>query len=132
MAIILFTAPAPNPGDYWCTPPTDLPENYTVDWIAQAHPVRYDNHNHSKINYCEVYTEMWNNPLDYFGRNYTQIDTTNFTTKKCQHFTFHPNFHSLAADFSLICGRELLIPLSQCFHIFGLLVGGILAYFLLK
>lgn len=132
MAIILFTAPAPNPGDFWCTPPSDLPENYKADWIANAHPVRQDNHNNLKINFCEVYSEIFNNPLNYLGKNDTKLNTTNFTARKCQNFTFHPDYHSLVADFGLVCGRQLLVPLSQCFHIFGLLVGGILAYYLLK
>lgn len=151
MAIILFTAPAPNPGiflsylkkiclndhilwtgDFWCTPPSHLPGEYTADWIARAHPIKVDYHNRSSIDYCEVFTEFWENPLKYFGPNHTIIDTKNLNTRKCANYTFNPNYHSMVADFNLVCGRELLVPLSQCFHIFGLLVGGIIAYFLLK
>ncbi|XP_031635382.1 organic cation transporter-like protein isoform X2 [Contarinia nasturtii] len=110
MAIIIFTAP------------------------ARAHPHKLDKHNRTFVDYCEVFTELWNSPLEYFNTpNQTSlIETKNFTTMKCTHFTFKPEYHSLVADFKLICGRELLLPLSQCFHIFGLLVGGIVAYFLLK
>lgn len=132
MAIIIFTAKSPNPGDVWCTPPADLPAEYQKDWISKAHPVTYDSDNISHTNYCNVYTELYNNPLDYFGPNYTQIDTSNFTTSKCTNFTFNPNFHSLVVEFNLVCGRDLLVSLSQCFHIGGLLVGGIVAYFILK
>lgn len=119
-------------GDYWCTPPAELPAKYTADWIARAHPIKIDHHNHSKIDYCHVYAEYWENPLRYFGPNHTIIDTTNLPTIKCTNYSFNPAFNSLVADFGLICGRELLVPLSQCFHIFGLLIGGIVAYFMLK
>lgn len=132
MAIIIFTAPAPNPGDYWCTPPENFPAEYTADWIARAHPVKIDRHNRSQIDYCRVFSDFWEKPSNYFGPNHTQIDTTNLTTIKCKNYTYHPEYHSLVAEFNLICGRELLLPLTQCFHIFGLLVGGIVAYFTLK
>lgn len=132
MAIVLFSASSPDPGDFWCTPPAKLPAEYTSDWIARAHPVKMDHHNRSKIDYCQVYTEYWENPLKYFGPNHTKIDKKNLTTTKCKNYSFNPDFNSLVADFGLICGRELLVPLSQCFHIFGLLVGGIVAYFMLK
>ncbi|XP_055297446.1 organic cation transporter protein-like [Sitodiplosis mosellana] len=132
MAIVLFSASSPNPGDFWCTPPANLTAEFEKDWIARAHAIKMDHHNHPKINYCEVYTEYWENPLKYFGPNHTTIDTKHLPTRKCTNYTFNPKFHSLVADFGLICGRELLVPLSQCFHIFGLLVGGIIAYFMLK
>lgn len=103
-----------------------------MDWIARAHPIIVDHHNRSSVNFCEVYTIFWEKPLEYFGPNHTTIDTKNLTTTKCKNFTFSPDFKSLVADFNLICAREFLLPLSQCFHIFGLLVGGIVAYFLLK
>lgn len=119
-------------GDFWCTPPANLPVEFTKDWVDRAHPIIVDHHNRSRVNFCEVFTIFWEKPLEYFGPNHTTIDTKNLTTTKCTNFTFNPNYHSLVADFNLICGRELLLPLSQCFHIFGLLVGGIIAYFLLK
>lgn len=132
MAIILFTAPAPNPGDFWCEPPAELPKEYTDDWIARAHPIEIDHHNRSHVNYCEVYSDYWERPLDFFGQNQTTVQIRNSTTIKCKNITFSPNYHSLVVDFRMVCGRELLLPLTQCFHIFGLLVGGIVAYFMLK
>lgn len=131
-AIIIYTTPAPNPGEYWCTPPSDLPEEYTTEWIARAHPKRLNFHNTSYVNYCEVFSDFWERPLDYFGPNLTIIDTTNFTTTKCTNFTFNPNFYSMVADFSLVCDRDYWVPLSQMFHIGGLLIGGIVAFFMLK
>lgn len=132
MAIIIFTAQAPNPGDFWCTPPAELPTEYHREWMERAHQITYDRHNRSQINYCAVYTEFYENPLDYFGPNQTQIDTTHLAITKCKNFTFNPDFHSLVVDFNLVCGRDLLVSLSQCFHIFGLLVGGIIAYYILR
>lgn len=33
MAVIIFTAPAPGPGDYWCRPPNDMNLSSSNDWI---------------------------------------------------------------------------------------------------
>lgn len=132
MAIIIFTAPAPKPGDFWCTAPDTLPSEYISDWIESAHPMRVDHHNRSHIDYCHVFKDFIERPLDFLGPNRTELNTTNLTAVKCTNFSFNPDYHSLVADFQLICQRELLLPLTQCFHIFGLLCGGIFAYFMLK
>lgn len=117
MAIIIYTSPAPNPGDFWCTPPPDLPTNYTEDWKAKAHPQRRNYHNQTYTSYCEVYTDLWERPLDFFGTNQTKFDATNFTTMQCTNFSFDPRYHSMIHDFSLVCDREYWVPLSQVFHI---------------
>lgn len=132
MAVIIFTAPAPNPGDYWCKPPEELPSEYLSDWIAHAHPMKVNNHNKTSVDYCYVYKDFIERPLDFFGPNKIEYDVKNMTTVKCKYYAFNPNYFSLVAEFDLVCGRELLLPLSQCFHIFGLLTGGIIAYTMLK
>lgn len=131
-AIIIYTSPAPKPGDFWCTPPPELPTEYTADWIARAHPKRFNYHNKSYIDYCEVFSDFWERPLEFFGPNQTAIETTDFATTKCENFSFDPIFYSMVADFSLVCDRDYWVPLSQVFHIAGLLIGGIVAFFLLK
>lgn len=132
MAIIIFTAPAPNPGDVWCTPPDSLPDEYLSDWISMAHPIKFDRRNHSSIDFCHVYVDLNENPLQYIGFNQSKQINSNSTTIECTNFTFHQNYHSLVVDFNLVCDRQLLTTLSQCFHIFGLLTGGIAAYIMLK
>lgn len=129
----IFTAPAPNPGDFWCTPPYEVPTNYTDQWIAQAHPKQISSYNNrTTVNYCEVYAEVWKNPLDFIGPNKSDVVPKNLTTIECERFSFNPDYYSLIADYSLVCDRHFWVSLSQCFHIFGLLIGGIIAYYMLK
>lgn len=133
MAAVIFTAPAPNPGDFWCTPPYEVPSNYTPDWIAKAQPKQFSSYNNrTTVNYCEVYVEVWNNPMDFIGPNKSDIFPKNLTTVECERFSFNPDYYSLVADYSLVCDRHFWVSLSQCFHIFGLLIGGIIAYYMLK
>lgn len=133
MAAVIFSAPAPKPGDFWCTPPDEVPSNYTAQWIEKAHTKEINTYNNlTVINYCKVYAEVWKHPMDYLGPNKTDACPSNQTAMKCKRFTFKSDYSSLVADFSLVCDRHFWVSMSQCFHIFGLLVGGIIAYFMLK
>lgn len=132
MAVIIFTAPAPNDGDFWCRPPDTVPQEYESEWIQVAHPIKLDRHNREVIDYCHVYRDIIENPLEFIGPNKTRLPTTNLTAVWCDHFSYNPEYHSLVVEFNLVCRRQMLLPLTQCFHIFGLLVGGIIAYILLK
>lgn len=132
MAILMFTALAPEPGDVHCTPPPSLPANRLNDWINGAHPKLTDRHNGSRIDYCHVYKEIMDAPIEWLDKINGSESTYNFTAIKCRNFTFAPDYHSIAAGFNLVCDRQMLVSLSQCFHILGLLLGGIVAYFLMK
>lgn len=132
MAVIIFTAPAPNPGDYWCRPPDILSTKYEAEWIEIAHPVHLNQHHQPVVDHCHVYRDVIENPLHFIGPNKTKKTSKNFTLVECDHFVYNPNYHSLVVEFNLVCKRQLLLPLSQCFHIFGLLVGGIIAFIMLK
>ena len=132
MAALIFTAPAPNPGDFWCTPPFEVSKNYTAQWIEKAQPKQLNNYNRSFVNYCEVYVEVLESPMDFIGPNKTDVFPENLTTVECEHFSFNPEYFSLISEYSLVCDRQFWVPLTQCFHIFGLLVGGIIAYYMLK
>lgn len=133
MAVVIFTASAPNPGDFWCHPPIEVAKNYTEQWIAQAHPKEINSYNNrTTVNYCAVYAEVWENPFDFIGTNKSDVVPKNLTTIECERFSFNPDYYSLIADYSLVCDRHFWVSLSQCCHIFGLLVGGIIAYYMLK
>lgn len=135
MAIILYSAPAPKSGDYWCKPPEQYSAQTQRDWITLSHPSYTDyKTNKTLFDYCNVYKELYDG---------TEIDLENIenvfrmlrdsgTIVPCTDFTFQSDFHSLIAEYNLVCGRKLLTALSQCFHIFGLFLGGILAYHILK
>lgn len=133
MAVIIFTAPAPYPGEVWCRPPDSLAPQYHDEWIKIAHPYRLSRqHQHKVLDYCWVYQDVMDNPLLFIGPNKTQTLGPNATAVPCEQFAYDPNFHSLVAEFHMVCKRQFLLPLSQCFHIFGLLCGGVIAFIMLK
>lgn len=139
MAVIIYTAPAPQPGDFWCRP--TQPEH--DKWKHLYHPVlddgNADNNDRRPIfDYCTVYQDMHRDPLakmdELIGRNVTDFHafSANDSVVKCDDFVFDRKYRSLIVEYSLVCDRKYLVALSQCFHIFGLLLGGICAYKLLK
>lgn len=133
MAIVIFTAPAPYPGEYWCTPPQGLSGELLNEWVSMAHVKSINNRNRTITDYCHVYLDLMENPWDFIGPNKTRdLLPMNMTTVACENFTFQSDYYSLVEEFVWVCERKHLISLSQCFHIFGLLVGGIIAYFMLK
>lgn len=139
MAVIIFTAPSPDPGDYWCRPPDNVNISTPMDWIRISNPWINSNLNEKgHYDVCRVYKNVFEN-----ASNYLEIDNGQWRvsdnlpdrgneTIPCENFVFKSRYHSLVARFSLVCSRTLLLALSQSFHIFGLLLGGILAYLLVK
>lgn len=131
-AVVIFAAPQPNPGDFYCRPPDVLPDRYELEWINVAHPVYLNKYDEMVTDYCQVYLDVVEKPLDFIGANKTKTVSNNMTIVSCDHFSFISHYHSLVAEYNLVCRRQLLLPLSQCFHIFGLLAGGIIAFLLMK
>lgn len=131
MAVIIYTAPTPAPGEYWCRPPGGFEPVSPSDWIKAAHPLVK-----GRPDMCHVYQDVMAVPDSYeqylepAGRNQSNWDRR--IVVPCDDFVFRSDFHSLIAEFNLICSRSLLLNFSQCFHIFGLLLGGIAAFHLLK
>lgn len=132
MAVVIFTATVPNPGDFWCKPPAALNGTYKTEWIERAHPVKIGKNHMPKIDYCNVYRDVYENPLHYFGHNETIFSMHNLTTMKCPEYEYSPDYRSLTGDFTMMCGRDVLLPITQMFHILGLCVGGFIAFHMLK
>lgn len=135
MAIIIYSAPAPTLGDYWCTPPQKCITQNPKEWITLVHPTYTDSKtNKTLIDYCNIYKEVYDGAEINFEilKKDTLFDRNNSTIIPCTDFTFQSDFHSLIAEYDLVCTRKLFTSLSQCFHIFGLFLGGILAVYLLK
>lgn len=133
MAVVIYTAPSPQLGEYWCRPPANFHPNSSIDWIRAVHPPRPIDDHHPGYQYdvCHVYADVMEAPEKYV--DFIDNDSgMNRTIIPCVDFVFHSDFHSLIAEFNLVCKRSLLLNLSQCFHIGGLLCGGIIAYMLLK
>lgn len=134
MAVILFSAPAPNTGDFWCRPP-DHVTNHTA-WIAVSHPIVRSPSNQMSFDFCNVYREIYDNvdAKTVSNRTLTEIlgERNSSQVVPCKDFVFNTPFRTVVTDYGLVCGRKFLGAFAQCVHIFGLLVGGILAFFSLK
>lgn len=50
----------------------------------------------------------------------------------CEKFEHHPTFYSFIHQYETFCDEDFLVPLTQTFHLLGVLVGGIIAYYMLK
>lgn len=138
MAVIIFTAPAPGPGDYWCRPPNDINIS-SNDWIRISSPWIDANLNEKgHYDICHVYKNVFENTSNFMEydrgewRLKNELPDHGNETVACDNFVFKSRYHSLVARFSLVCSRTLMLALSQSFHILGLLIGGIIAYYLVR
>ncbi|KAJ6623912.1 Organic cation transporter-like protein, partial [Pseudolycoriella hygida] len=140
MAVIIFTAPAPGPGDYWCRPPEAVNlSSETNDWIKISNPW-IDPYLNEKGHYdvCHVYKNVYENATNFMDyengiwKMKRDLPDRGNETIPCEHFEFKSYYHSLVARFSLVCSRTIMLALSQSFHILGLLIGGIVAYYLVR
>lgn len=134
LAILIFTAPAPKSGDFWCQPPTNI-TNHT-EWVLQSHPIRkFGTDKEFKIDFCRVYKDAYDDKMIKF---YEFSNSDNVTVREnrkimpCEKFHFNTDFHSVIKEYRLVCSRRLLTTVSQCFHIVGALIGGIIGHFMLK
>lgn len=50
----------------------------------------------------------------------------------CAEFVFSVDVRSVITTYGLVCGRKFLSAFAQCFHIVGLLIGGVLAFHFLR
>lgn len=134
LAVVLFTAPAPKLGDFWCKPPNNI-TNHT-EWILQSHPVRkYSADKEFHIDFCKVYKDAYDDKTMKFFEFSKNDNVSSHENRKiipCENFHFNSDFHSVIKEYNLVCSRRLFVTVSQSFHIFGLMVGGIVAYFMLK
>lgn len=150
MACIIFTAPAPRHGEFFCKPqletanwtrsvssPFDEVKRNKTDWIKIMHPIIEAKDNEFKIDFCNVYDDADEHAEKYFhNRNYShpwdRPTERNSTVVPCDSFLHHSSYKSIITDYDLVCSRDILVATTQFFHLFGVLTGGILAYNLLK
>lgn len=135
MAVILFSAPSPKHGDFWCRPPSHV-TNHTA-WIAMSHPVVRSPTNEVSFDFCNVYREIYDKMDDRVATNKSLIEfmgerNSSQEVVPCKEFIFNTPFRTVVTDYGLVCGRKFLGAFAQCVHIFGLLVGGVVAFYCLK
>lgn len=99
--------------------------NDTDRWIESAHDFKFNRiEEEESYNFCEI---SINAAQLYLG------NSTDFgDAKTCDSFEHRPTYNSLIHRFNLFCRRQALVPLTQSFHLLGVLLGGILANFMMK
>lgn len=144
MACIIYTAPFAKHGEYYCRPPENFSITNTSDWIQSTHPViqNYENSDNFLFDYCNIYIQ--NETESVRVRNGTKKDLT-FTSLitengyerdvkiiPCNDFEHKSIYDSLVTQFNLVCSRTIWIAVTQFYHLFGVLTGGIFATKLLE
>lgn len=152
MACLIFTAPAPRAGEFFCHPSEiKLSNTYTKEkfermldfnktaWVTLLHPTEATVNGATQFDFCNVYangpkvSEQYFHSLSSITEDW--ISPPNHTINKvvpCKQFYHHSDYVSLVTDFNLVCSRDILIASTQFFHLLGVLTGGLLATYLLK
>lgn len=137
MACIIFTAPAPRHGEFYCKPPSDVIIGNKSDWVKISHPAKEEKDDQEfKIDFCNVYSDAVEHAEQLFNKTHLlyrpwEMPTRNSNVIPCESFEHHAHYTSLITQFDLVCSRDILVAVTQFFHLFGVLVGGCLAVKLL-
>lgn len=148
MACIIYTAPAPRHGEFFCRPPEaaliwtndskweDSVKRNKTDWIKIMHPLKEKDDKEFNIDYCNVYDDAEKHAENYFHNKSHlhpwEMPKRNSSIIPCASFLHHSDRTSIITDYDLVCSRDILVASSQFFHLFGVLTGGLLAVNLLK
>lgn len=146
MACIIFTAPAPRHGEFFCRPDEsvlnspkwdDILEENKTQWILITHPFSDETQDEEvDIDFCNVYADTQQHANLYFNHvvhsHPWEIPNRNASIIPCESFIHHAEYKSIITDYNLVCSRDILVATTQFFHLFGVLTGGILATNLLK
>lgn len=150
MACIIFTAPAPRDGEFFCHPSPKVLNTRTQEkfermldfnktaWVRMLHPVATDNDGFEKIDFCNIYADSHKVSEQYFHsissitEDWISPERNDSKIVPCDRFYHHTDFVSLVTDYNLVCSKDILIASTQFFHLFGVLTGGLLATYLLK
>jgi hypothetical protein len=120
---LIFTAKTPPPGEIYCKP------NVFVDdadnWISAAHKEKFNRvENELSYDFCQVF--------DNAAERYLNFSMIPGESVPCTSFEHEPTYVSLIHQFETFCSREALLSLTQSFHLLGVLIGGIIAHYMLK
>ncbi|XP_062123724.1 solute carrier family 22 member 3 isoform X1 [Drosophila sulfurigaster albostrigata] len=141
MACIIFTAPAPRHGEFFCKPPPELGAQNQTQWIKVSHPQKEEKEDQEfTIDFCNVYQDAQDHAHHYYNyedsaqepRVWEKPLHRNSNVIPCTEFQHESDYHSVVTQYDLVCSRDILVSVTQFFHLFGVLTGGILANHLLK
>jgi hypothetical protein len=132
MACIIFTAPAPQYGDFFCEPPSHLQieGNNPLEWIHFAHPAEEN----KTVDFCNVFNDTitLNNFTATFYDIRLQSHQSSAALVPCERFKHLTEYDSIITQYNLVCSREILVAVTQFFHLLGILIGGCVAFESLK
>jgi len=141
MACIIFTAPAPRHGEFFCKPPNTIGAQNQTQWIKVSHPQKEERDDQEfSIDFCNVYQDAQEHAHHYYNYENSEQEprvwekpmNRNSNVIPCTEFQHEADYHSVVTQYDLVCSRDILVSVTQFFHLFGVLTGGILANQLLK
>ncbi|XP_037949804.1 solute carrier family 22 member 3 [Teleopsis dalmanni] len=141
MACIIFTAPSPRHGEFFCKPPPAVGAQNETLWIKVSHPQKEElDDKEFVIDFCNVYRDAQEHAHHYYHYEQRELEpkvweeptARNANVIPCTQFEHKAEFHSVITQYDLVCSRDILVSVTQFFHLFGVLTGGILANHLLK
>ncbi|KAH8264523.1 hypothetical protein KR038_009606 [Drosophila bunnanda] len=141
MACIIFTAPAPRHGEFFCKPPNTIGAQNQTQWIKVSHPQKEESDDQEfSIDFCNVYQDAQEHAHHYYNYENSEQEPRvwekplhrNSNVIPCTEFQHESDYHSVVTQYDLVCSRDILVSVTQFFHLFGVLTGGILANQLLK
>ncbi|XP_063225678.1 organic cation transporter protein-like isoform X2 [Bacillus rossius redtenbacheri] len=122
MASILFIAPAPEPGGFWCARPPAFRHWGGKQWLSAAHPphARLQGRRDPCLTY-DLTTGEWDTPN-------RSVAFSNLSAVPCARFEFRESPEapfSIVRQWHLVCQKDVLVGVSQLFYLLGMLSGGI-------
>lgn len=125
MACLIFTGPAPNPGEFHCKQPKVASDRNLSEIVHFASPPG----DSGDIDQCYMHqntVERWQNYTEN-GVDGSFFEYSEAVLVPCEHFIHTGDIRSIVTDFDLVCSRTILVALTQTFHLLGVLIGGIIA-----
>jgi hypothetical protein len=104
-----------------------LAVNDTKLWIHSAHKEKFNRvENEKSFDFCYTYE----NAAEKYLNKSVQLGQSDVI--ECHSFEHRPGYFSLIHQYELFCSKEALVALTQSFHLLGVLIGGIIAAYMLK
>lgn len=138
MSCVIFTAPTPEHGEVFCQP-----SDHSKKWTKIAYKAKADALDQEvSIDFCNLYEDAKLHAEKFLNDSHSlnkigDIDLFEIPEKDsilvpCQTFESRKIYNSIITQFEVYCSRDILVAVTQFFHLFGVLCGGIIATNLLK
>jgi hypothetical protein len=138
MSCVIFTAPTPEHGEIFCKP-----NEASKKWVKIAYTAKADALDQEvSIDFCNLFEDAKSRAQQYLNDSHSinkidDIDLFEIPEKDsilvpCKTFEQRKIYNSIITQYDLYCSRDILVAVTQFFHLFGVLCGGIIATNLLK